>query len=80
MDRGRARLSHFFEHVADRILQRARTISVQGKIDIFEAPNQIKDFAPRDWSTGSGAKVSAASEWPIFVDQTVACFLLKHWA
>ena len=40
----------------------------------------MKDFATRDWSTGSGAKVSPATEWPIFVDQTVACFLLKHWA
>jgi hypothetical protein len=32
-----------------------------------------------DWATGSGAKMSAATERPILVDETVACFWLKHW-
>jgi hypothetical protein len=74
------RLSHFIEQVGDRIRQRARPISVQGMIDIFKAPDQVNDFATRDRSTGRGAKVSAATEWPILVDQAVACFVLKHWA
>jgi hypothetical protein len=68
------------EHIGDRILQRARTVSVKRKIDIFQAPNQAKDFPTRDGSAGSGAKVRAATERPIFVDQAVASILLKHWA
>jgi hypothetical protein len=68
------------ERCGDGILQMPRTVSIQGKIDIFEAPDEIEDFAARDRSTGGSAKVRAATEWPILVDQAVACFLLKHWA
>ena len=71
--------SHFFEHVGDRMFCNGRGPPL-AQDRIFEAPNEIKDFAAREWSTGRGAKVSAATEWPIYVDQAIACFLLKHWA
>ena len=75
---GRPTILDFFENVGYRILQGARTISAQGKIDIFEAADEIENFASRDGSTGRSAKVRPAAEWSIFVDQAVACFSLKH--
>ena len=73
-------LSHFVERVRHSILQRAWTASIQRKIDIFEAPDQIENIAARDGPTGRGTKVRATTKWPIFVNQTVAGLLLKHGA
>jgi hypothetical protein len=77
---GRPTILDFFERVGYRILQSARTISAQGKIDIFEAADEVENFAARYWTASRRAEMRAAAEWPIFVDQTVACFSLKHWA
>jgi hypothetical protein len=73
-------LSHFFERIGDGAVQKTRTVSVQRKIDTFEAPDQIENVAARDWSTGGSAEVRATTEWSIFVDQTVAGLNLQHWA
>lgn len=47
---------------------------------MFEAANQIDDIAARDRSTGRRAKMRSASERAGFVDQTIACFWMEHWA
>ena len=79
-DHRRPTILNFFERFGYGVPQRPRTAFIQGKSDIFEAPDEIDDFAARDWSAGRCAKVRAAAERPIFVDQAIACFLLKHWA
>ena len=68
------------ERLGGRFLNLYYSFGEYDGLVIFEAPDEIKDFAAREWSTGRGAKVSAATEWPIFVDQAIACFLSKHRA
>jgi hypothetical protein len=72
-------LTQFFERFSDCILQNARTVSIQRKIDMFEPTDEIDHVAARDWSAGRGAKMRAASEWSRFVNQAIACFSLEHW-
>ena len=55
-----------------------RTVSIQGKIDIFETPDQVEHLAARDWSPGSNAKVRAAAEWSIVINQTIAGDRFEH--
>jgi hypothetical protein len=75
-----SRLPQVFERLSDRILQNARTVSVQRKIDMFESADEIDHIAARDWSAGRGAKMRAASKRSRFVNQAIARFSLKHWA
>ncbi len=52
--------------------KRAGAVSAQFRIDIFQSADQINDFAPRVGAARGGAKMCAASEGSVLVDEA-AC-------
>ncbi len=71
-------LTQAFERVRDCILQSVRAISAEVVVDLFETADEIENFATCDRAAGGGAKMCAAAEWAIVVDEAIAGGRVEH--
>jgi hypothetical protein len=49
--------------------ENSRAIAAELFVDLFEAADEIDHLAAGIGSAGGGAKVRAAAEWPVIVDE-----------
>ncbi len=71
-------LAHLSQGVADGSLQNTRAFSSQIAVDLFETTDEIENLVTCDHSARRSAKMCAAAERAIVVDQTIAGGGVEH--